>query len=94
MKHLWTPWRKEYNWTTTQQELNLYWNVRRELKENLHLFMHGLNDEDEIAIQNDGPPRDGEYPTRHWRLGQTLKSQATLALSEDISSVAIGMYKP
>ena len=72
----------------------LHWEVLERPPQNLHHYVHGLNERQALVAQNDGVPLDGLYPTSLWRKAQHIQSSFTLKLVDGVSQVAIGLYNP
>ena len=78
----------------SELHLSLIWEVSRAPGQDLDLFLHGVNTEGELLYQEDGPPLSGMYPTRFWQAGQTLRTESTLRISDEIAAVKLGLYDP
>lgn len=72
----------------------LYWEVIKQPARDLHQFVHGLDEAGAVIAQNDGEPLPGLYPMSHWRAGQHITSDFSLAIVDDVVQVAFGLYDP
>ena len=77
--------------------LTLYWQSAAPSDTDYTVFVHLLDSSGNIVAQRDAPPRDGQYPTSIWDVGEFVKDEYDLAISADARgpfSLAIGMYSP
>ena len=91
-----------YHWLTPESvpggemQLLLHWQADATPEEDYTVFVHVLNDADEIAAQKDAMPGDGELPTSQWDVGPLIDDLRVVPLPPDMSAgeyrVAIGMY--
>jgi len=76
--------------------IDLYWEVLEKPPADYTVFIHVLDDRDELVTQFDRPAGGGTAPTSTWRTGQTLRDAYPLALPEGIGTgtytVRMGMY--
>ena len=72
----------------------LHWEVIEQPALDLHQFVHGLDEAGEVITQNDGEPLPGLYPMSHWRAGQHITSDFSLAIVDGVAQVAFGLYDP
>ena len=72
----------------------LHWEVIEQPSLDLHQFVHGLDEGGAVITQNDGEPLSGLYPMSHWRAGQHITSDFSLAVGDGVAQVAIGLYDP
>jgi len=72
----------------------LHWEVIKQPALDLHQFVHGLDDGGAVAAQSDGEPLPGLYPMSHWRAGQHITSEFSLAIVDGVAQVAFGLYDP
>lgn len=77
-------------------QIDLFWHVLSTIPDtDLHVFVHGIDDDREIVSQDDGLPLSGEYLPANWLPGQTLHDQFNLADPQArIQYVNIGLYVP
>jgi hypothetical protein len=74
--------------------ITLYWQVNAPFDRNdLTVFVHGLDMSGNLITQNDAPPFGGKYLPTEWLPGQTLIDLYTLDEYE-IRQIAIGVYTP
>ncbi len=72
-------------------DITLYWHVTNNIAADMKTFVHGLDANGRTVEQADKPPLF-DYPTSHWRRGQTLESTYTLPANPDIRAIAVGLY--
>lgn len=80
--------------TADRLSATLWWEVERQVAEDLHVFAHGMTHDDAVGTQSDSPPLPGYYPTSFWRQGQFLTSEVELELDDSITKVNLGLYNP
>jgi hypothetical protein len=77
--------------------LTLFWQREGIVNQDYHLFIHIVDNNDQIIAQLDGPPISPEYPTYEWQEGLLLPDPHTLSLPSDISPgtyrLFIGLYE-
>lgn len=91
-----------YHWLTPESvpggemQLLLHWKADATPEEDYTVFVHVLNDADEIAAQKDSMPGDGELPTSQWDIGPLIDDLRVVPLPTDMPAgeyrVAIGLY--
>jgi hypothetical protein len=74
--------------------LTLLWRTPQPVDEDYIIFLHAINENNEIIDQADGVPYDGLYPPSHWLPGQFVEDQRTFRLPPDTVRLAIGLYHP
>lgn len=76
--------------------LTLYWQAQQRMDTNYTVFVHLLDDNDQIWGQRDSMPGGGERPTTSWLEGEIVIDQYEMALKPDTPPgeyrVEIGMY--
>ncbi len=72
--------------------ITLYWQARQPLSENYTVFIHALDQDGQLIAQNDGQPRNGDYPTSVWDTGEVVKDVHVLAWPPRTARVAVGLY--
>jgi hypothetical protein len=78
-----------------QIDLTLYWHTDRTLPENYQIFVHVLDAEGNILVQEDTAPAQNRYPTSQWRAEVTIADRHALvveALPDDFT-IRLGMYR-
>jgi hypothetical protein len=74
----------------------LYWESLVERPDfDATIFVHVVDDANEIVTQQDIRPWGGQYPTFIWSKGETVRTDHVLELSEDVSEdvrLTLGMY--
>ncbi len=79
-------------------ELELLWTTSRPLPADYTVFVHLQNAAGETIAQGDAPPREGFWPTSHWRVDEAVESRHVLPLPADAlgenSRVLVGLYDP
>lgn len=78
----------------SQLTLDFWWEVAQSPSIDYKLFVHGLDEQNEIVTQADGFPFNGNYPTSYWLPTQTLHDSIMLDYDDNITAVAIGLYNP
>jgi hypothetical protein len=77
--------------------LTLFWQREGIVNQDYHLFIHIVDNNDQIIAQLDGPPISPEYPTYEWQEGLLLPDPHALSLPSDISPgtyrLFIGLYE-
>jgi len=78
--------------------LTLYWHVTGTLDRDYTVFIHLLDEEENIVGQADGPPLGNAYPTSFWEPGETLLDEHRLVwppeAREGEFSLFVGLYEP
>ena len=79
-------------------DLTLFWSPRGRPMRDYTVFIHLLDDQEQIRGQADSPPRAGRYPTSIWDAGEVISDLHTLSLGPDLPAgeyhLAIGLYDP
>lgn len=83
---------------TGQMHLDLTWQAWGPLRRDYTLFVHVVDEEGRILVQEDAPPANGEHPTSEWLPGQVVTEVRSLALPENPKALplrlALGWYLP
>jgi mannosyltransferase len=78
--------------------VTLYWRANANVDANYAVFVHVVDDDNQIVAQVDGLPARGFRPTPGWRAGEVIVDNYDLWLPPDILpafySVWIGLYDP
>jgi tetratricopeptide (TPR) repeat protein len=78
--------------------VTLYWRPDKPMTKDYTVFLHLLNEKDEIKGQGDAPPVGGEYPTGWWAPGEVIADTHTISLSAATAAgtyrLAAGLYEP
>ncbi len=78
--------------------LTLYWQVLAQPEKNYVVFVHLLDEDEEIVAQVDWVPVEGTRPTRGWRANEVLTDTYLLTLPDqaDMSEyhIAVGFFDP
>lgn len=75
--------------------VSLYWRINAPFdRDDLTVFVHGLDAAGNAVSQGDAPPFGGNYLPSEWLPGQSLIDQYTLYDASEITQVAIGIYTP
>jgi 4-amino-4-deoxy-L-arabinose transferase-like glycosyltransferase len=79
-------------------EVTLHWHALETPDKGYHSFVHLLDEEEEIVVQHDGPPGEGELPTLGWLPSEyftdTHLLQLPLDLDDGIYRLGVGLYDP
>ncbi|MCB0004541.1 MAG: hypothetical protein KDH86_18515, partial [Anaerolineae bacterium] len=81
-----------------QLQVSLEWVATEPIPGDYTVFVHLFDAAGNKIAQGDGPPRDGYWPTSHWRPGEPVSSTHTLLLPPDLPAgqytLGAGMYDP
>jgi hypothetical protein len=76
--------------------LNLLWTPLTTPDRDYTIFVHVLDETDQLVTGNDTQPRSGQYPTTIWTPGEHILDRHTLSLPPDLPAgqyrVALGVY--
>ena len=76
--------------------LTLTWQLDRPVAQDLHVFVHLLDENGGIVAQADGVPQGGSRPTWSWQPGEVLQDSYQLAVPAELDSgryrLLAGMY--
>lgn len=77
-------------------EVVLYWRALRQVDHDYTVFVHLVNEHDEIVTQHDGPPQSGEMPTSSWIPQGLVIDRHTMPLPDGMQArqyqLAVGLY--
>jgi 4-amino-4-deoxy-L-arabinose transferase-like glycosyltransferase len=77
--------------------LRLYWRAREPVSKDYTVFVHLLDEGDQLWGQHDGQPEGGFYPTSSWDEGEVIVDEHEIALKPDTPPgeyhVVIGLYQ-
>ena len=78
--------------------LTLVWSASSEIPDSYRVFVHLLDDNNELRAQSDGEPAGWARPTSGWMPGEYVSDYHNLALNQDLKpgrySLHVGMYHP
>jgi hypothetical protein len=76
--------------------VTLYWRGERPLRQNATVFVHALNENDELVAQSDGQPVQNSYPLTHWPPGVIIADvhQFNWPVDGRLAQLAVGLYDP
>ncbi len=78
--------------------MTLYWKSTGITPEDYTVFVHLLDASAENWGQGDGPPLDGDYPTRYWEPTEVIVDLHHVAVRADAPPgdywLAVGFYRP
>ncbi|MHB1414481.1 MAG: ArnT family glycosyltransferase [Chloroflexota bacterium] len=78
--------------------VTLRWQCTRSLDQDYTVFVHLLDDQEQVWGQQDVAPGGGFAPTSGWQVGQTIDDHYAIPLKEDAPAgpyrIEIGMYLP
>lgn len=93
----------DYNWLTMETAANrtvtlqLTWHSNGPLPHNYTIFAHLLDANNNLLVQDDGPPRDGAYPTMFWGVDEQIVTEYTFTIPETapngLTRLAVGFYR-
>ena len=76
--------------------LTLFWESLARMDADHTVFVHMVDDTDQLISQKDRPPADGRYPTSLWEPGEVIKDEIVLPLSDPLPSgkfkLRVGLY--
>lgn len=75
--------------------LNLYWQAQSEIDTAYKVFVHLLDESQQIVTQVDREPQRGEAPTTGWLPGEVVTDEIEIPMSEEmigVRSIAVGLY--
>ncbi|MBN1953590.1 MAG: hypothetical protein JW900_00950 [Anaerolineae bacterium] len=76
--------------------LTLYWAARATPSTSYQALVHLLDSRGELVAQADGPPLEGDYPTRAWSAGELITDPHAILLPADLPAgeyrLQVGMY--
>ena len=80
-------------------EVTLFWEALAQPSADWIVFVHLINEAGELVVQGDGPPRQGNFPTRWWTAGTTIPDSHLLAGNLDCAdlkqhTLLVGFYNP
>ena len=82
----------------TDITLTAIWSATGPVPEDYTIFVHLVDDQGNLIAQNDGPPREGYWPTSHWQPGEAVDSLNRIPLPRPLApgdyTLLIGMYNP
>lgn len=74
--------------------LTLYWQTWQALHENLRLFVHLLDSEEQILGISDGIPVDWTRPTTGWVVGEVITTSHRFDTAPNTDQFRVGWYLP
>ena len=82
--------------TGEEISLNLLWNTLAPPHQDYTVFIHLLDEADNLVAGHDTPPVAGRYPTTLWTVGEQIYDPHTLSLPADLPAgvyrLALGLY--
>lgn len=77
-------------------EVALYWKPLAPLTQDYTVFVHLVNEAGETIAYFDQQPLGGDYPTRFWQVGESIKDVHRLSLPDDLPAgeyhLDVGLY--
>ena len=66
------------------------------MRQNATVFVHALNENDELVAQSDGQPVQNIYPLTHWPPGVIIADvhQFNWPVDGRLAQLAVGLYDP
>jgi hypothetical protein len=89
-----------YDWSCRESEnsvipeLTLHWRAEREPTSDYAVFIHAFDEDQNLVLQWDGPPREGSYPTSWWLSKQVILDPHLLSGVSPDHNLLIGLYDP
>lgn len=72
--------------------LELFWEATGLMQADYTVFVHELDAQNQIVVQADHQPLGGLYPTRSWRVGQTIRELVPLDVQPNVTKLRVGLY--
>ena len=74
----------------------LLWDTLKAVPTNYTVFVHAYAADGSLLATGDAPPRNGHFPTRLWRPGDSIHDAHTLILPKGVTpaAIAVGLYDP
>lgn len=85
-----------YAWDAHGRELTLFWQAEQPINAAVVVFVHLLDDQNQLAWGADTPPLGGLYPTNDWQPGSVVTDPRELDwgdLAPGDYTLAVGMYE-
>jgi len=77
--------------------LTLYWRAEEPVEGDYTVFVHLLDEEGRFVFGQDGPPRQGNYPTDLWAAGEVVQDERRLRLDWTLPAgtyqLRVGLYR-
>lgn len=76
-------------------QLNLYWQAQREIDTDYKVFVHVLDESQQIVSQVDREPQGGEAPMSGWLAGEVVMDEIEVSMTAEmigVRSIAVGLY--
>jgi hypothetical protein len=70
--------------------VTMRWAASEPLTKDYQIFIHLLDENENIVMQADGPPAAGWYPTSWWPVGEIITDQRDIVLPDNLPS---GSYR-
>lgn len=77
-----------------EASLNLIWHVPQPVDVDYVIFVHAINENNEVVAQADGAPYGGLYPPSKWLPGQFIEDHRDFNFPPETVHLAIGLYHP
>ncbi len=74
-------------------QVGLFWHARAVPQSDYTVFIHLVDETDQIVAQSDTQPLDGNYPTSIWSVGETVPDQRLIAVPSGDYRVYVGLYQ-
>ncbi|MGC8878060.1 MAG: ArnT family glycosyltransferase [Anaerolineae bacterium] len=78
--------------------VELWWRAIKAVEQDYIVFVHLVDEHDNIVAQADGVPVAGRYPTSAWSLGERIVDTRTLLLPKELGmgtyQLVVGLYNP
>lgn len=94
VNYAWLEKETAVNQTVT---LQLTWHSSGPLPDNYTIFAHLLDANGNLLVQDDGPPREGAYPTTFWGVDEQIVTEHTFVIPETApdgpTNLTLGFYR-
>lgn len=78
--------------------IKYYWKSLKKVDEDYAVFVHFLNESDDIVFQHDHQPVNGLYPTSKWKSGEIIKEEYWINIPDTVRAgkyyIRVGLYTP
>jgi hypothetical protein len=75
-------------------DLTLYWEPLTTIADDYTLFIHLLDEQNNIVAQADAPPTNNRYPTSWWATGEIIADRHILPNGSGPVRLKLGLYNP
>jgi len=73
-------------------EVRLVWHATRQPSQSYKVFVHLLDSQQQLIVQQDQIPDQNQYPTSLWQAGEFIDDAYQFAVDHSVDSIVVGMY--